>query len=684
MRRAVHLATRSLLVLLLLAAAVDVPLPAGSRPRRRLHLIDRSASVPRPQDADEVVAYDRGLGGEVLFASFAGDIRFDATAVDDPLRTELRGALEAALGRDPTEIVLHSDGRADPGRALLLCKARGVPVHVYPLGVRDVHDIRFVRVSIEGTLEAVVESTWPVKARLTLDGAAQDVDLAPGAPAVVVFPAPAPGAHVLAITTPDDVPQNDALTIRIPARDGRRRVLALPAEGLPALADVEFVATGAPSSVHAVLVRGRCPDPKAVAAAIRDGVGLLLTGGPAGYAAADWAGTALEEVSPLKANPDHEVSLVFAVDTSGSMKERLREVVDAAEEASRFLGGGVRPMAFSNAAQFLTWEQLRQSKGEGQTLVAHALREAKKDLDQKTGRRHVVLFTDGVTAEKEKPEERIAAARALADAGIGLTILTVDRELEIAKPNLKLKDVDGLGAELKKLFAAIRDTWRESPGPLDLTPHPALAGLGRLEPAGLNLTAAQPGAQIAATWGRAPALYPAIAFGQAGLGKTAAVAFNPDAALLARLIAQVARPPGAYRVSIDPPYVRARGPGISPTLRARSGGVDILLHQVRSDLWEGLLPPGPAGTREATLEDGSYGTGVLACLPEFERLGADPAALAAIAEATGGRLLRGSAELAGLPPPKARGTRSGRPWFLAAALAALFLELAIATFWKAG
>jgi hypothetical protein len=111
--------------------------------------------------------------------------------------------------------------------------------------------------------------------------------------------------------------------------------------------------------------------------------------------------------------------------------------------------------------------------------------------------------------------------------------------------------------------------------------------------------------------------------------------------------------------------------------------VEFPLLQVRSDVWEGVLPAPKAGTVLVELAEGGQAAAVVPCLPEFERVGVDRPALERIAAATGGRPLSGSAELAALPPPARGGSKSGRPLFLLFALAAIFGELAISTFWKA-
>src|SRR5262245_25029748 len=139
-----------MIVLLLASAAFDLKLPGRSRDRSRIHLIDRSASVAvpgpaeslLPRDADDIVARDaetRSGGDAVAWASFGRTTAFESRTVDGSA-TDLAGALSAALGRNPTEIVLYTDGRADPGNALFLCRERRVPIHLFPLGPTRVQD----------------------------------------------------------------------------------------------------------------------------------------------------------------------------------------------------------------------------------------------------------------------------------------------------------------------------------------------------------------------------------------------------------------------------------------------------------------------------------------------------------------------------------------------------------------
>ena len=206
MKKATVRSVRVIIALLLLAAFLDLHVPAASRVRKRLHLIDRSDSVLvegpanslSPDDVRPLIQWDQeraSTGDEISWASFGRNVAFGSIEVD-ATGTDLEGALEAALARNPTEIILYTDGRADAGRALLLCRQRSVPVHVFPLGPTKVRDARISRIlapasalpAEQVTIEVTVESTYEVKAvQLKLEGETQTLSLKPGASALVRF-----------------------------------------------------------------------------------------------------------------------------------------------------------------------------------------------------------------------------------------------------------------------------------------------------------------------------------------------------------------------------------------------------------------------------------------------------------------------------------------------------------------
>src|SRR5262245_35371073 len=320
-----------MIVLLLAAAAIDVKLPGRSRDRVRIHLIDRSASVSMPgpaesllpRDADDIVARDaetRARGDVVSWASFGRTTAFESRTVDGSA-TDLAGALSTALGRNPTEIVLYTDGRADPGDALFLCRERGVPVHLFPLGPTSVRDARIVRVeappdALPGApvpVAVVVESTVDLKTRLKVGGDARDIDLAAAVPARFSFTLPGPGPFRVDLEAKDACDENNHASGEVFRRSDRMKVLALSAS-FPSLPEFDVTVALTASRLldfDAVIVDNVALSPadqQALASWVRSGGGLLLLGGPRSYALGGWKGAPLAELSPLKVSPDLRIA----------------------------------------------------------------------------------------------------------------------------------------------------------------------------------------------------------------------------------------------------------------------------------------------------------------------------------------------------------------------------------------
>lgn len=715
MRRTAILTARTAIVLALAAAVFDLPLPARSSDRVRLHLIDRSDSVnrgpkdaPRSADADRIRAYDadhRDGGDAVLWASFGRDVAFESTGVDGTA-TDLAGALEAGLGRNPTEIVLYTDGRADPGRALLLCRTRGIPVHVFPLGGGRLHDARIAKVQVPApaatgetvTVDVTVLSTFDGTVPVRMDGDVRPVKLAAGVPSVVSFPGRAPGPFKVDLDLEDECAENNSANgIVLEPPGQKRKVLVLSESGLslPQF-DVE--------------VRPRFADPAGKDAVVLDNValsaseqerlarwvsefrgGLILLGGKKSYALGGWNGTPIDALSPLRSQRDQKVGVVFVIDCSGSMNQPGRldvilPVVRAAWEGSFEKGDAVSAYAFPAGQVVERPSELLRLPATGGTNIADALETARNRLVLIAApRRQIFLLTDGETSSQETPERRKQVGDLLARDRITLTVITVGRPLEIGK-QVPLSDWKELERQFRTLLHETRETQLDNPGVLVLHDHPVSKGIPRTALPWINLTSTRPDAQEVGVVGQEPAVYPTLAFRQAGSGRVGAFAWErPDPALLSRTIDYVANEAaGGVPLTIDPPVVRARGdpaPYRPAWFGPKSSGA-LAFRQVLSDTWEAPLPAVGAGT--IWVQCGSARAAVtVPCLPEYESLGVDPKVLARIASETGGRVLSSAGDLALLPRPAAAAARSGRAAFLVAALALLFLELALSTFWKA-
>jgi hypothetical protein len=703
-------------VAFLVATILDVPLPSPTHARRRVHLIDRSNSVRvgpsdalRPENADEIRAFDqRTKSGEdaVLWASFGRDVAFESTAVDGSA-TDLSGALEAVLARNPTEIVLYTDGRADPGRALLLSKSRGVPLYIFPLGPTSVRDARLVAIrapssvgpGLRATVEATVEATFSGTLHLRLDEELRPVPVVAGVPVTVAFPNRPSGRFTLKIEDADDCPENNSASGEILVRSEKKRILVLSA-GFPALPALDLKITPRferPEGYDAVVVDNvplSLEEQREIAAYVRDlGGGLLLVGGPKSFARGGWKDTPLEELSPLRANPDQRVAVVFAVDCSGSMSlpGRLDVVLPAVRNAwSSFdRDDSVAAMRFPKPFEFVTHrDQVQRFRPGGGTNLAEAIEKARLHLEPiDAGRKQIFLLTDGETDPKETPDLRRAQADLCRERGIGLAVLTTEKEIDVGD-QYRVEDWKALGIKLQDLVRNVRENIRENPGRIELREHPVTAGIAAFDIAWMNLTSAKPDSQVAATVGRPPHVFPAVALRQSGLGRVAAIPLQgaPPRLLEQALDTVAGSSVGGITLSVEAPVVRARGQG-PPRLEAsyvvvpseESGSFQLT--EILSGTWEGRLPRTGPGTVFVQCR-GARAAVTLPCPEEYQHLGVDRQALERWASETGGRVLRKFEELAGLPRPQGTVARSGRVLFLCAALVCFFLEMAFSTFWK--
>jgi len=703
LRRATIFTVRLLIVLLLCAAALDLPLPRRSGHRVRIHLLDRSQSVTLPgprnslklSDADAIVAHDRdekAAGDTVTWASFGKTLAWESSAVDDSA-TRLEAALTTVLARQPTEIILYSDGRGDPGDALFLCRQCGVPVHVLPIGPLSVRDVRFRRISAPATarpgepyvVEVSVESTFDVDCKVALGSDAQSVSLTAGVPTVLKFPRSGDGEIVASIDVADDCAQNNKVTIRVLPESDLPKVLAL-SRGLR-LPGVALTLAEHPSALGAYdavilddidLTR---EDQGLLADYVKTGGGLLLLGGPKSYGLGNWLHNPLEDLSPLKIHPDLKLAVVLGIDSSGSMTNEYESVVRMLEEArSRFdADDDVLGMTFGGTAKLMEVPALRKERPSGGTSIIAGIVTARRHLEARSaGRKFIVLMTDGET--EEKPEEIQKALRELKD--IGLIVVTTSMDVPGAR-NIHIKNWAELYSALRNVSDDMQDLLRQEALPLDLRPHPVTADVPPVVVSWINRTTAKPDAQVLATVGQAPKQDPVLALRPFGQGRVVALATRFDPAL-ARLIRQaldhaIGDRADGLRLSVEPPLVIARG--THPDAEFTTAGVPVLLKQVGADRWEGRLPADLSGTVDVRVGR-AHASATLPCPPEFAALGVDRPALERIARETGGRILESTAELQTLPRPEQKTPVSGRTLFLIAALTLVFTELGASIYWK--
>jgi len=705
LRRAAIVTVRCLIVLLLLAAARDVPLPRRSGDRVRIHLVDRSGSVSvrgpavslRPANIDAVIAYDRqtrASGDLVTWASFGKTLAWESDQVD-PSGSDVSLALTAALARNPTEIILYSDGRWDPGNAAFLFRDREVPIHVCPLGPTSVRDVRFRRVQAPASvrpgdsyvLSFTLESTYDVDCSLRVDQETRPLRLVAGVSTMVPITRTAPGVFHASIDVDDDCPENNKVDGQVFALTDQPRILAL-SKGL-SLPGVDLdVAQSLPNlGAYDAIVLDNIALPaeqqQTLATWVKGGRGLVLLGGPLSYARGDWPHRPVETLSPLTLRPDLKVAAVFGLDSSGSMKKDFDLATQTLLDArDRYFDADddIVAMTFADEARTMDFDALRKVTPTGGTRIARAIVEGIRHLrTRQAGRKVIVLVTDGESAAEETPEMLQAAIAGLDD--IALIVLTTRKDVPGAR-NLHM-DWNELDRALRNITNDINDLAREAPGILEVRKHPVTAGISPVVVRSINRTTAKSDSQVLATVGQPPKQDPVLAIRSYGEGRVAAFTTEAEPGIVP-LIRQaldyvVGDRDAGLSLSIDPPRVIAQGVYKDPEFV--TDGVPVVMKQVASNRWEGRLPEGLTGS-VVVGKGRARATATIACPPEYEALGVDRDVLDRLARDTGGRLLRSTSELETLPRPERTAPRSGRTVFLLAAMALVFVELGVSIYWK--
>jgi uncharacterized membrane protein/Mg-chelatase subunit ChlD len=358
------LASRLLLVTLLVLALAGFRLTTQPRQRAVVAVVDVSASVKAQGNLDAEASAVRALqaakGPDDLFGvvTFGHDTAVEMPLTQnpnfesfqtqpDPSYTDIAGALRLAAGLLPDgyahQLVLISDGRqnlGDAASAVAALRAEGIRVDVVPVGQTPAAEALVSGVDLPSQLRqgqtatAVVhlQSTGPAAGTLTLivdsqEVASRDVTLPPGS-STQSFDIPnlALGLHTVRAelnVVPDTYNENNVgeanvrvlgrplvLVLEGKAGEGANVASALQAGGM----DVDTrQAAGAPTDTttlgryDATVVVDAPADSfpaasmAAIAASVHDlGKGLVTIGGPTSYGPGAWAGTPLEDALPVR------------------------------------------------------------------------------------------------------------------------------------------------------------------------------------------------------------------------------------------------------------------------------------------------------------------------------------------------------------------------------------------------
>lgn len=767
MRRAFYFALKVSVVSCLVAAILDVKIPSGHLPRTRVYLLDVSASVHVPgesgslrlRDAWKIVAGDAGRFDRVAVILFGRTAKthYDGPGDELPLsppdfpappETDVGAALEAALLRDPDEIVLLSDGDGRsplPGKALLACAERSVPVHTIALGPRAPADARIAAVrgparvppGSDFTIEVDLHSEIDCEVTLSLHGVARKkAALVRKQPRTLRFPGlhVSERTHFLLELSPDDAcPENNrAEWIVEPATDRRRVLLLAPSpSGLDAILErdktIHLVKSNLfrdPSGFDVVILDS-FPAKKMTRRQqerLRDfvtgwGGGLLVMGGPGSYAPGGYAGTPVEEILPVWAFPEESLAVVFVLDRSGSMaadapgmdRRKLDAAVDAVSKALDALrprdrasvitfAGDRKVLSPLTTARAGIRDRLEKEQPGGPTVLLPALREGVRMLQETTSaRKSLVLLTDGKTDEETR--SFAALERELRAGGIKLlsihTGASPGEALEALGNPVPVNRWENLATQL--------DDWVKESQELVVTPTSSLEPTGTISgtPGKINRVAMKEAANLVVRCGD----HPVVATRQAGRGKVVAVTFalrtgwvgaiSTPGKFLRQSIRDLAPSPlSPFRLSAFPDgetiELTVRGPATGPVELAveyelHPGRIrgEWILEQTSATTWERKIPLPDPGIAWYRVTGYRGGT-VAVPIPsaaEFTRLGPDRTRLETIADRTSGIFIRKEADLS-TGAERRRAWKNGRTLFLAAALVLFLLDVALWAFWR--
>jgi uncharacterized membrane protein len=561
------------------------------------------ATMPREDEAGIIVFGDNAL----VERAVSGDPDLGPLLSKPQTgQTDLAGAVRLGLALFPEgyarRLVLISDGQETKGdlvAAANVAASSGVEISTRTLGVASgeetlVSEVRAPARAREGEsidVGVTIQSTrgGPAKVRLFADGnllAEQDVTLRAGDnPYTFTIAQPGAGFHRFRAevqTAADTFYQNNTASAFTDVK-GRARILLL--EGQPDEGANLGAALRASGYVVDILAADRAPANLAELVAydaivlidvpaealgarsatlqsyVRDlGRGLIAVGGERAYGPGGYAGTPLEEILPVRmdlrngvVNPP--VSLVFAIDKSGSMAEsgsggtggvtKMDLAKEAAFRAVKLLQpqDEVGIVAFDGGAAVVTPRralrdqpdiaaQIGSLQPSGGTEIRAGLQEALNQQLASTAKvRHIILVTDGQSSNNFAD-----LVQQMNDTGITLSVIGVGQGVANYLPQLA---ADGKGRYyyaadasqlpdifLKETRLALRSYFVEG----DISPQlgaatPITEGLnGAPKLRGYVGTTAKPTAQTGLV---SPEGDPLLAQWQYGLGR--AVAWTSDA-----------------------------------------------------------------------------------------------------------------------------------------------------------
>ncbi|MCB9548926.1 MAG: VWA domain-containing protein [Myxococcales bacterium] len=722
--------------LVLAGIALADPRPGGE-PGQVVLAVDTSDSMPRDETPAAVDALRRRLPAATTQIEGAGEVG-RAHAGGPPTlggRRTRHGPLIAAAARlagPGGVIVLLTDGRAEDGPV-----ASPLPVVVVPARAAApdarVLGARALRLGPQVFVHATLAADREVAATVTVGEVSLPVALGPDARAVqAVVPAGAQVIEVRVAAAGDPVAANDALPVAV---EGGRPPAAVVVGG-GAVGWAESAGLGAREVPGAGLVEAgaglglvramfihdqpAATFPPAVTAGLARWVAaggvLVLAGRADAFGPGGWAGTPLDDLSPLRADPREpaasRVRVALALDRSGSMAREAGGIgPEAVGTLAASLAGSLRPrdevgvLAFGLDAEALlapTPVEKLTADGlqvpalvRGGTRLGPALALARRQLAG-AQERVLVVLSDGRFSDAEAPALEAEAA-ALEGAGVRVVaVLTGEDPSREPLASLARRTggtvVQAAGGQVERyatagVLGAVSDGFFAPGGPV-VAGSGWAARVGGAPPAVDRRVrvAARPEARVLAEAGGDP-LLAEWAIGQGRVIALATDRWDLGADQWAALLAPAVAPrPADAALELEDGLLVFQGLAEDPpphglvVVEGQGGSVAVPWHPVGPGRAVAALPPGD--TEVLTISSPSPRGAVQARVTrpppaELRATGADAGAVALQARLSGGRVAEvgdAAAAVAAL-----RGRQPGTPlapWLLLLAVLALALDAA--------
>lgn len=525
-----------------------------------------------------------------------------------------------------------------------------------------------------------------------------------------------PGTHLItqpldpALTTvsarflnSDPWPENDAMSICPPLPWLQRWTITSAAQASQLSTD-----PAAYLSVSAIILNNipadaiPPPQQERLVQFVRDlGGGLVILGGDSAFAAGNYAGTALEDLSPLSSHPPlPRRHWIILLDASGSMASRWTHAAQAIAALLPHLPPSDIVSLGSFARDLHWWSQSQSPADAAKTPLPHispsgptnlqpALQAIASQLDGSLIT-EIILISDADTTIDDPP----ALSSALSSKNARLHLLATADISHSQVPRLVELTGGRLALQLQPAawIASIRQLLRQTmPDHLQKTPVTVqIANLPPRKVALWNRTWLKSDARdLSAQWS-AGLTAPLLARWHFGIGQVIAAAFPATAAEADALADLVARPPRDPRFKIA---FRA-GPQLVVTIDAFDGnramdGLDLTLEcgditkfqQTAPGRYEISLTP-PRWPTLAIIRLGNFVIDHLAVPgrypPEFDSIGNDRQAMQTLASLSGGQVIEPSLKSPiALPRPRRQILLTSPLSIAGAACVALAL-----TFWK--